>query len=82
MLINTGVMIATKRITANLPADLLDDATAVTGKGITETLVEGLRLVRRAAAYERAMKLKGKIRLEVDLGESRERAGRRHLRLD
>lgn len=74
--VNTGVMISAKRITANLPADLLDDAMAVTGRGITETLVEGLRLVRRAAAYEKAMALKGKIRLDIDLGESRERAGR------
>jgi len=45
----------------------------VTGKGITETLVEGLRLVRRARAYEKARALRGKIRLTIDLDESRER---------
>lgn len=44
-----------------------------TGKGITETLIEGLHLVRRSRAHERAMALKGKIALRVDLEESRER---------
>ena len=65
-----------RRITANLPEDLLDDAMRVTGKGITETLVAGLRLVRRTRAYEKAMALRGKIHLVIDLVESRERARR------
>ena len=61
---------------ANLPKDLLADAMKVTKKGITETLVEGLRQVRRQSAYEAAMALKGKIKLDVDLEESRERRRR------
>ncbi len=65
-----------KRITANLPEDLLADAMNTTGKGITDTLVEGLRLVRRARAYEKALALRGKIDLKVDLEESRERRHR------
>ena len=65
-----------RRITANLPENLLDDAMQVTGKGITETLVEGLRLVRRTRAYDKAMAMRGKIRLDVDLETSRERARR------
>jgi hypothetical protein len=32
----------TRRVTANLPVKLVDDACQVTGKGITETLVAGL----------------------------------------
>jgi hypothetical protein len=63
-------------VTADLPEELLRHAMAVTGKGITETIVTGLRLVRRARAYERAMALKGKIRLDVDLAASRERRRR------
>ncbi len=62
-----------RRITANLPGDLLDDAMSVTGKGITETLIEGLRLVRRTRAYEKARALRGKLQLQIDLEESRER---------
>lgn len=69
-------MAQAKRITANLPDDLLRDAMKVTRKGITETLVEGLRLIRRARAYEKAMALRGTLRLDVDLEASRERSRR------
>ena len=75
-------MPAVKRITANLPSNLLDEAMAVTGKGITETLIEGLTLVRQTRAYEKALRLKGKIELDIDLGASRERTGGRHLGMD
>ena len=66
-------MAQTKRITANLPEDLLEDAIRASGKGITGTLIEGLEMVRRSAAYEKAMALKGKVRLDIDLEVSRER---------
>ena len=65
----------TRRVTANLPQSLLEEAMQATGRGITETLVAGLELVRRARAYHKAMALKGKVRLELDLGRSRERPG-------
>ena len=71
-------MTRARRITANLPHQLLEDAMKATQKGITETLVEGLRLVRRAHVYEKAMAMKGRIRLHVDLEESRERSAPRH----
>jgi hypothetical protein len=62
-----------KRVTANLPADLLQEARVATGKGITETLIDGLLLLKRSRAYEMAMALKGKIDLDVDMEASRER---------
>ena len=62
-----------KRITSNLLADLLRDATRVTGKGITETLIDGLELVRRSRAYGKAQALRGRLRLDIDLEASRER---------
>lgn len=62
-----------KRITANLPTALLDEASKITGKGITETLTEGLMLIRRSRTYEKAMALRGKIHLDIDVDESRER---------
>jgi hypothetical protein len=65
-----------KRITANLPAALLEDAMKATGRGITETLVEGLKHVRRERAYAKALALKGKVKLDVDLEVSRERRRR------
>lgn len=66
----------TRRVTANLPVALLEDARRVTGEGITETLVRGLELVRRSAAAAKAARLRGRLRIEVDLQASRERAGR------
>jgi len=61
---------------AVMPKDLLDDAMKVSGKGITETLIEGLHRVRRVRAYQKAMALRGRLRLDIDLGESRERRRR------
>jgi hypothetical protein len=65
-----------RRVTANIPGDLLEDAMEVTGKGITDTLVTGLHLIRRTRAYGKAMALRGKVKLEIDLDESRERPRR------
>jgi len=65
-----------KRITANLPAALLEDAMKTTGRGITDTLVEGLKRVRRERAYAKALQLKGKVKLDIDLEASRERRRR------
>jgi len=69
-------MARARRITANLPEDLLRDAMRVTGEGITETIISGLSLIRRTRAYDQAMRLKGKVRLTIDLDESRERRRR------
>lgn len=63
----------TRRITANLPEDLLNEATRVTGKGITETIIAGLELVRRSRAHAKAAALRGKLQLDVDLESARER---------
>jgi hypothetical protein len=67
---------AIKRVTVNLPAGLLADAEAVTGRGITETLVEGLRLIARRRAHAKALALRGRLDLAIDIGASRERARR------
>jgi hypothetical protein len=63
----------TKRITANLATGLLDEATKITGKGITETLTEGLLMIRRSRAFTKAQALRGKIQLDLDMDEIRER---------
>jgi hypothetical protein len=73
---NEDGVAAIRRVTANLPARLLDEACEVTGKGITETLVAGLEGVRRSAAAGKAKALKGKLHLVVDLETSRERPRR------
>ena len=65
-----------QRITANLPAELLQDACEVSGKGITQTLIQALRLLKRSRAADKAQRLRGKLELNVDLEESRERPRR------
>ncbi|MBI3535612.1 MAG: hypothetical protein HY072_09050 [Deltaproteobacteria bacterium] len=62
-----------KRITANLPEDLVNEAIQVTKTSITDTLIAGLRLVRRTVAFEKAQALKGKLNLKINLDVSRER---------
>ncbi len=69
------MMRTTKRTTANLSEDLLLDARSVTKKGITETLIYGLELVKRTGAYGKAQRLRGKLSLDIDLKKSRERGG-------
>ncbi|HWZ88878.1 MAG TPA: hypothetical protein VNW92_08505 [Polyangiaceae bacterium] len=67
---------AIKRVTVNLPAQLLNEAEQVSGRGITDTIVLGLQLLARRRAYAKAIALKGKLNLTIDVDSSRERAGR------
>ena len=67
---------AIKRVTVNLPAKLLAEAGQVSGRGITETIVLGLEQLARRRAYAKAIALKGKLRLAINLDASRERTVR------
>lgn len=68
-------MEAVRRITANIPENLLLEAEKVTGKGITGTIIEGLKLLKRTKAYDKAQQLKN-VELQIDVGVSRERSAR------
>ncbi len=61
-----------RRITANIPENLLLEAEQVTGKGITGTIIEGLKMLKRSKAFEKAQALKN-VELSVDTDLSRER---------
>lgn len=65
-----------RRMTVNLPADLLKEACHVSGAGVTETLKQGLSLIKRGTAPTKASRLRGRLKLDVDLQVSRERLGR------
>jgi hypothetical protein len=60
-----------KKVTVNLPPELLHGACRITGKGITPTIVEGLLELDRRAKRSALRALKGKIRFELDLAETR-----------
>ena len=66
-------VVTTRRITANVPTELLNAALKLTGKGITGTIVEGLEQMRRRRFYDRALALKGKLHLNIDIDELRGR---------
>jgi len=61
----------TQKITAHISVNLLHEAQAVTGKGITETLKIALSQLARANAYEDLRKMRGKVKFSIDLDELR-----------
>jgi hypothetical protein len=56
-----------KKITAFLPAELLANAQANTGEGVTETLRIALEKLNHAAWCKRMLELEGRVKFEFDL---------------
>jgi hypothetical protein len=50
-----------RKITVEIPADLLEKAQQASGKGITQTIRSGLELLAASRAYERLRQLRGKV---------------------
>jgi hypothetical protein len=63
---------AIKKVTVNLPEDLLDRAMACTGKGITQTLIEGLAELERRAQRSALRRLRGRVAFDLDLEATRQ----------
>ena len=62
------------RTTLDLPADLLEEARAALGfKSKTDTIVLALRELVRRQRLDELKALMGKIRLDIDIPESRRR---------
>ena len=49
-----------RKITVNVPADILADAKQITGKGITDTIIDGLRELQRRNKRSALRRLRGK----------------------
>jgi hypothetical protein len=58
-----------KKITIEVPADLLERATAASGQGITPTIRCGLEFVTSSAAYARLRQMKGKVEFSIRLSD-------------
>jgi len=56
---------ATKKITVEIPEELLDKAQQATGVGITQTIRTGLQLVAASQAYDRLLGLRGKVKFSL-----------------
>ena len=65
-------MASPKKVTIELPADLLERAQKSTGKGITATIRAGLSLVAARRAYEGLRKRRGRVVFSIDLDRLRE----------
>jgi hypothetical protein len=62
-------MANTRKVTVELPAELLDKAQQASGSGITQTIRTGLQLVAASRAYVRLRQMRGKVRFSRSLEE-------------
>lgn len=62
---------ALKKVTINVPTQVLTRARAITGRGVTETIVQGLLELDRQHKRTALRALRGRIRLSLDLERTR-----------
>ena len=65
-------MSTARKVTVELPADLLRRAQKSSGEGITSTIRRGLELVAAGQAYRDLRKLKGRASFSLSLDALRE----------
>jgi len=58
-----------RKITVEVPPELLEKAQRATGSGVTQTVRTGLQLVAATQAYARLRQLRGKVRFTRTLAE-------------
>jgi hypothetical protein len=58
-----------RKITVEVPAELLERAQLAGGTGITQTVRTGLQLVAASQSYARLRQLRGKVRFSRTLAE-------------
>jgi len=58
-----------RKITVEVPSDLLQKAQRASGTGITRTVRTGLRLVAASRTYARLRQLRGKVRFTRTLAD-------------
>jgi hypothetical protein len=64
-----SVVQTARKITVEVPSELLEKAQRATGSGITQTVRTGLQLVAASQAYARLRPLRGKVRFTRTLAE-------------
>ena len=68
-MVSLCAMATRRKITVELPLDLLEKAQRATGSGITQTVRTGLQLVAASQAYARLRQLRGKVRFSRTAAE-------------
>lgn len=64
-----GTMETVRKITVEVPAELLKKAQEASGAGVTQTVRSGLQLVAASQAYARLLRLRGKVRFTRSVEE-------------
>ncbi|MGD0930923.1 MAG: hypothetical protein ABR902_09750 [Candidatus Korobacteraceae bacterium] len=62
-------MLPARKITVEIPAELLEKAQEASGTGITQTVRAGLQLVAASQAYARLRQMRGKVRFSRTLAQ-------------
>ncbi|MBI1892788.1 MAG: hypothetical protein HYS14_01555 [Candidatus Rokubacteria bacterium] len=65
-------MRSVRKVTVELPRELLRKAQKATGEGTTATIRKGLELVAASRAYEEIRRLRGRVAFSVDWKKLRE----------
>ncbi len=61
-----------QKVTVMLPTSLVKKATAATGRGLTPTIRLGLEKVASWPAYDKLRRMRGKVKLSINVDELRE----------
>ncbi|MCC6639885.1 MAG: hypothetical protein IT386_01835 [Deltaproteobacteria bacterium] len=62
---------AKTKITVTLPSETLRRARTITGRGITDTIIAGLEALDRRERRSALRALKGRLRIDLDLEQTR-----------
>jgi hypothetical protein len=66
-----------RKITVEIPQDLLEKAQQASGAGVTQTVRAGLQLLAASRAYTELRQLRGKVRFSRTLAEIKARCSSR-----
>ena len=62
-------MVKPRKITVELPPDLLEKAQRASGTGVTQTIRAGLQLLAASRTYARLLQLRGKVQFSRSLAK-------------
>ena len=62
-----------RKISTNVPEELLLTAAALSGLNQTQAIIEGLKLLVASQKREQLLNLKGKIHFDLDIRKNRQR---------
>jgi hypothetical protein len=62
-------MRAARKITVEVPAELLKRAQDASGSGVTQTVRSGLELIAASKTYSRLLQMRGKVRFSRTLAD-------------